>query len=265
MAGSLSFSGGTDRVDSGSAAGLDNVNVMTWMAWICPTSAGLSRPIMQKGGSAGKRFRLFGGTSAGSLQWTVAMSSVNGSAQSAGGLIVANAWRFVACTYDALFNPKIFLGVPGGIVSEVSYGAGPTQGTGSVSTDAATNMLTGGDAVSSNFPGRIAFPRAFNRVMLPREMTIEMYKTAEELLLPARGCVLSHLFTGRASSERDFSGRGNVGTITGAVEGAGVPILRVPRQPDPLWANVYNQSIGGGGGGGPTPTRGRASLLGVGM
>jgi hypothetical protein len=260
MSGSLSFSGATDRVDSGSAAALDNVNVMTYMAWICPTSAALTRPIFQKGGSSGKRFRLFGGTSAGSLQWVAAMSATNGTAQSAASLIVADAWRFVACTYDAAFNPRIYMGVPGGIVSEVSYASAPTQGTGTVATDAAASMLTGGDGVSVPFPGRITLPRILDRVLTTREMTVEMYKTSADLLRPARGCVLSHLFSGRASIERDMSGRGNTGTITGAVEGAGPPILRVARQPDSAWANAFIHAPVAGG----AMNRGRAALLGVG-
>lgn len=262
MQGSLSFSGGSDRVDSGSAAVLDNVNVLTYVAWMYPTSNALTRPVIQKGGSAGKRLRLFGGTSAGSLQWVVAMSSTNGSAQSAASTFAANVWSFVACTYDAAYNPKIFKGSLGGLVSEVTYSATPTQGTGTVSTDAATSMLFGGDGVSTNFPGRIALPRIFNRVLSLKEIADEMAKTAGDAMRPARGAVLSHVFTGRESSPRDFSGRGNTGTITGAVAAAGVPLLNPTRKLSPDWLNAYTYVPPVGGG--PAVSGGFRSLLGVG-
>jgi len=245
------FSGATDRIDFGSAASLDDVNVLTYAAWIYPTNVAVTRVMFSKGGSAGKRFRLFGGTSSGSMQFTVAQASVNGSAQTPAATLVANTWQFVACTYDALLNPKIYRMALGGAMTDVS--GTPTQGTGGTSSDAAQSMLVGGDA-SNPFPGTMAEVCILADALNPARLTSLAYG-----IMPQSLRLYAPLY-GVASPEPDYSGNRNNGTLTGSAAGA-FPPIRSRFAGVGSWAP--DRTISGGGG--PTPTRGRASLLGVGM
>jgi hypothetical protein len=232
------FSGATDRVDFGSGASLDDVNIFTYAAWVYPTSAAVTRVLFTKGGGSGKRFRLFGGTSAGSMMLAVSQATTIATAQSAGSTVTANAWQFLAATFDGSFVPRLYRATLGSTVAEVSY-ATQTTGVGGITSDAAQSMLVGGDA-SNPFPGRMA--EAF---ILPAVLNAGQLTTLAYGMLP-RECRLYAPLWGNASPEPDYSGNKNNGTLTGSAAGVHVPIR-------PRFAGVIrggDRTISGGGGGG---------------
>jgi hypothetical protein len=230
------FSGATDRVDFGSAASLDDVNIFTYAAWVYPTSAAVTRVMFTKGGGSGKRFRLFGGTSAGSMVLAVSQAGTIGTAQSAGSVVTANAWQFLACTFDGSFVPRLYRATLGSAVAEVSY-AVQTTGIGAITSDAAQSMLVGGDA-SNPFPGRMA-----EVFILPAVLNAGQLTTLAYGMLPRESRLYAPLW-GNASPEPDYSGNKNNGTLTGSAAGIHVPIR--PRFSGAIRSG--DRTISGGGG-----------------
>lgn len=211
------FSGAsTNRIDCGSAASLDDISTLTYCAWIYPTSVTATRPIMQKNGGSGKRLRLNGAVRSGGVQWAIAHATTNADAQAATGTITINTWQFIAATLSSSV-PKIYRGVPGGAVAEVSYAAAPTTGVGSLSPDASASLLLGGDT-ANQFPGRGAEFMFLNRALTVGELTAVMYGSLPSGLLGYWPCY------GNAASEPDYGGGKNTGTVTGATQAAHPPI-----------------------------------------
>jgi hypothetical protein len=248
---SVAFSGSTDRIDFGSAASLDDIPVFTLAAWMKPTSLALTRVLFTKGGSSGKRFRLFGATSSGSLQFVTAMSATNGSAQTAAATYTINAWQFVAATYDASFNAKIYRMALGGAMTDVSGTV--VQGTGTIATDAASSMLVGGDATNP-FPGDLA-----EVFIIPAALNIGQLTALAYGSMP-RECRLYAPLFGVPTTEPDYSGNKNNGTLTGSAAGTTHPPVR--SRFDGLASAWPDRTITGGG---ATTTAGYRSLLGVGI
>jgi hypothetical protein len=232
------FSGATDRVDFGSGASLDDVNVFTSATWINVTTVAATRVLYTKGGSGGKRFRLFGGTSSGSMQLTVSQATTIGTAQSAASTVTTGAWQFLAATFDGSFVPRLYRAALGAPVTEVSY-AVQTTGIGGISSDASQSMLFGGDA-SNSLPGTAA-----EALILPAALNAGQLTTLAYGMLP-RECRLYAPLYGVASTEPDYSGNKNNGTLTGTAAGAHPPIRS-------RWAGLVSGapdrtvSVGGGG------------------
>lgn len=248
-----SFSSGTNRIDCGSASNIDQIDTFTYACWVRPNSLTVTRPIMQKGGSGAKRFRLLGATLTASIQFTVARASTNATCQSSNGTVTVDTWQFLAATFDSSAGPKIFKGSLGGVVAEVSYSSGPTTGSGAVTSDAASSLLIGGDATNS-FPGAMAEVKFVGRALTARELTQIMYG---EIPTDLKGY---WPLEGITSPELDRSGLKNNGTVTGATASNGPPIPALDLSPSsfieagsapppsfsPAWSGASGRVIGVG-------------------
>ena len=146
-------------------------------------------------------------------------------AAAASGTLTLNAWNYVAISYDESAGPLLYFGNLTTIVAQPSYSAGPVVGSGATSSDAIGNLLIGArsfsQAAGSGFQGRIAFGGVWNRVLSLGEIKEQQFHPHV-----TSGCVLfSHLgYAGAVSTQPDWSGNGNAGTITGATQAAHVPL-----------------------------------------
>lgn len=216
----------TDRVDHGSGSSVDNLNPLTFAAWIYPTSLSNALTIFQKGTFGTGTARAFTIRADGNLNMAVSRATTATSYRTNTTPLSANVWRFVAVTFDSGAGAgqvvNIYTGALTAAATEATYGTA-TDGSGAVGDDSAHPFVVGNDATAtpaSAFPGRIAVAAYFNRVLSLVEIQSFQFRR-----YPLSGCVLraEYGYAG-TGAQQDYSGSGNTGTVTGATVADHVPI-----------------------------------------
>lgn len=214
-------SASSDRVNCGSAAGIDNLTALTVMGWVNPTALA-GRPLISKyRGSVpeGWTFEIDGASGFLSFTWEQNTSHI--AYVSSSLALTTNTWACIAATADAT-GAKIYVGSLTANMAETTYSA-TTVGSGGFKSDAARSLFLGNrDATTPNggFPGRIGPTLLFNRILTLGEIQSLQFKPR-----PLSGC-RGYWRPGDAgtSSVPDWSGQGNTGTVTGATAGVNPPL-----------------------------------------
>jgi hypothetical protein len=264
---SLLFASSTSsKVDCGSAASLDNLQAWTLMCWVYRTTTLASGGIYSKGSFAGQtrnpnlQLRGNDGATPTITIDRATTDAVATGANASGDTLPLNAWAFLAATFDVTDGPRMFIGSLTAAVAEMGYASAPTVGSGAVGDNSSESAVIGnaasGDTQNKGFPGRIAFVAQYNRRMALGEIMSHQFRPTV-----ASGCVLwTHLGFNGVSTQPDWSGNGNAGTVSVATQTVHVPLgpifgfsqLAVPYVVAsaggfvPAWARGSNQLIGSG-------------------
>lgn len=236
------FVSGTDSINCGSAASLDNVNVFTWCAWIyCTSNGSATRYIITKGLVSGKSIQVDASNVNGGIDCICEMSGATCRARNntTADIIPQNAWKWICFQVTSGFVGTVYTASPGGVPTEISYST-HTTGTGSPSSEAASSFLIGGDATNA-FPGRIAEVMMFNVNLTQGDRIAAMNG------FPVRmGNLVGYWpLQGQTTTEPDFSGGKNTGTVTGAAQAQNPPI-RNRFANSPGWQGAFTAAAGGG-------------------
>ncbi len=223
----LTFGAATsDRVACGSNAVLDNLNPLTILAWVYPTTLTAGRFICNKGtglhtqngfplsGTGGDIEYIRGRATTDADRWTNSTP-----------LATLNKWYCVAATFDSTQTPNshIYTGTLTTMMAEATYNASSADGSGAVFDDSANNFVIGNkNAASFNsaFQGRLAVLAYFNRVLTLGEIKSWQFNPRK-----LSGCVGFWIlgFNG-TGNQPDLSGNFNAGTVTGAAVSGHVPL-----------------------------------------
>jgi hypothetical protein len=245
----LTFSANTHRVNFGSGTTLDN-NIRTVLVWFYPTSIAVTAILLGKTHTSYSSYLECSYNSTGDFILDVLYSGGGARSRSAGGFIVANAWNFVGFSMDGVASAKLYKGTLTSAAAEP--GSYTTQATpsGSYVSDAANDLILGtGPSNTNGVVGRIAWIGIWNRALTAGEIIEQQWRPHV-----TSGCVLfTHLgYRGGTSSQPDWSGNSNAGTVTGAAVGAHVPVrissggVRNPQYVVVATTNTYTYSGSGG-------------------
>lgn len=178
----LNFTGAnTEKVNFGNALAANNLNPLTYVAWIYPTATSGNFFICSKAGasfSAEKWLIVIDGE----LAWEYQRATEYAAVWSASTPIVTNQWQQVVLTWNGSSNPSLYHGnlttrTP---IAEVgSYGT-RSGGSGAVADDSGNPVTVGNIASAADeswsFQGRIACVMWFNRVLTLGEMRDLQYR-----------------------------------------------------------------------------------------
>lgn len=225
----------TDRINIGSGVSIDNLNPMTILAWVYPTTLTTNRTIYFKGPSGSSRRLLRLADTAGNIQYAVIRASLTNYVTNSAPLANLDRWYLVAATFDSTAAAgeivNIYVGTEKALASEATYGTA-TDGSGAVTDDAADDAIWGNVAtLDLSWQGLLGYGAVFNLVLPPAEIHRWQGRSA-----PRAGCRDFHKFGGvlGAGRQLDESGYGNHGVVTGAV-----PSFLMPR----LSGNLSELSI----------------------
>jgi len=220
MGSSRNFDADTEVINCGSAAVLDNIfdGGGTIMAWIyINEDIGSGRFLAKEGSLIGWQFYYRSSTNVISfLQYFTTnyrredTTTVN-----------INEWIHCAATYNSNSSsnrPSMYLN---GILNASTIGVSPS---GSRQSDAAQSFCIGNNTANNGpFRGLVCYAQAFDRILSAAEIN-------EAMIRP--GSIRTNLVgywpcLGSDSPERDLSGNGNTGTVTGATESFNGPPVRL--------------------------------------
>lgn len=225
---SLTFTGGnTDNLSIGANAALQGLTSVTFALWAKPSALAGARYLF------GSRYEA-GGVSATGCQMNntsghIRMSMIGGVNHNyvANNLgLTVGVWSFVAGVMVFGTSGNIYIGSLTSLAVETTYS---TQQNGSVrGAETGGNFLIGNRNASSavgtinSFAGDVAWFQFYNRALTLGE--VQSLQFSPRLVLS--GCVDFHIpgIVAAASSQPDWSGNGNAGTVTGATEIANAPI-----------------------------------------
>lgn len=215
-ASSITFGGATSHVANyGSGTSVDNLDPMTFIAWIYPTTFTNGRVIGRKAGAQQKFIRLEG--TGGRLNATAARS-VTGADFITTSSMTLNTWNLIVWQWDSSASVggktmHIYTATGTVAVAEMPYIGGGTNGSGT-HDDASSDLTVGNNvAATQSFQGQIG-PFAY----MPKLLTVaEMEEWRRTTVLLSSGGVQVHQGFNGVSTQYDETGNGNNGTVTGAV------------------------------------------------
>lgn len=213
----------SDRVNCGSAAAIDDFAAFTMLTWCYPTALNDNRTLISKTGGPGTGKYLTAKLTAGNLALTVDRATADGVyVTNDTPLSTLNKWYLVAATYDEAATPsiRIYVGDLAAIAVERTYGTA-TNGSGATGTDAANSLLIGNFSTNNlAWQGRIAVASYINRALTLQEIISWQFRPRV-----ISGCLgLWQLGWNGVSTQPDYSGNANNGTVTGATVGDHVPL-----------------------------------------
>ena len=228
---SLDFTGNGRNVNIGSAAGIDDMDPVTFMAWVFCTD--ITRTINYICNKA------VGAATLG-IECIVTSAGGNGRVQARRGratspavartstTIAQDAWAFIAATYNLAGSPicRVFLGNETTLATEAAY-AIQNDGAGATNSDASANMWIGNSssATTAYFSGLIydyTFIKAIaslNQIRNWQRRPRNLASVEVEMFLGLHG----------TGTQPDLSGNGHNGTVTGATQNTTRPRQFRPR------------------------------------
>lgn len=246
---SLTTTTSGSRIDHGSATSLDNLDPVTYWAWIYNTATGSNQHIFSKDNSfpSGPLFIVDDVPGNGSMRFLRGRSTTNCDFVTVAGVVALNVPMFVAATYDGTLSPTvdIYTGTVVRPVSEVAYNTS-TSGAGTISSDASHLQYVGNiqRSTSLTFKGRIGWYGIINRRLTLGEL--EQIRTAPTIYdARVSGTVLLSGWQDTTATQIDLSGYGNHGTVTGATVHAPLPArpYRLPIVGRRSAAGVVNRRV----------------------
>lgn len=222
---SLTFgAGATDRVAIADSASntLTETSVVTWIVWFKLSTFTSGRVLMSKNGADGNGGPSFLITGTTELRFLYALSVTNDVATSSSASLATGTWYCAAATRDTSDSQfvRIYLGTLATPLAELSY-ASSTNGSGTHSSTA--DMAIGNQPKASPdvpIQGDIAAAVAFNRRLTLGEMITWQFRPRKL----SGAYLFMHLGFNGTSTQPDWSGNGNSGTVTGATVANPAPI-----------------------------------------
>ena len=225
----LDFTGSTRRLDCGSGASLDNLDIGTRLVWAYPTDVTATPPphFMDKrgAGSTWRAFYMNTAVSAGQLAFQVARATAGLNARSAAGFVTVNEWQCLAAVYNVNGvdgDQRLYRGTLVSTLAEAPSYVTQSVGNGASGDDSAGTQTVGNVTGIDNFnlDGLIAVVGIWNRVLSLNELIAQQYRPRM-----TDGCVLlMHVGYHGTGTQVDYSGNGNHGTVTGATLADHVPL-----------------------------------------
>lgn len=216
---SLTFGGATsDRVDHGTGTTFTDC---TYIGWFYATSDAGGQNHMGKSTAAGRHSleRKFGDVDDYNL--IVDRATTDASAATTGVDRPLNAWKFIGAAYGAGgAGPRIYHGNLTTVAVEASYSA-QTDGSGAVSNGSGLAFIGGNNnPFTAAFIGRIGLVMVWDRALTLGEIKAQQFNPHK-----TSGCILftQYGFNG-TSTQADWSGGANNGTVTGATQSSHVPL-----------------------------------------
>jgi len=218
---SRNFDGLDDLINFGTNVLHDNLGPLTFALWVNPVNGGESNlgfmMAIQNDLGGYKIFR-FNNTVAGRTQILIDGSTDISRITNNSGLLPFNKWTFASATWtgsNLASDVHIYYNAV-----EQSY-AVSTSGAGIVA-DSGGNLLIGNNTgTTRTFNGQIAYAHVYNRILSIEEMKQIMFYPGSII----NGLVSFNPLLGSASTEPDFSGNKNNGTVTGAIKGTTEPSI----------------------------------------
>lgn len=229
----------SDRVDNNSTDSLDNLVAGTSLQWIYRTTADTDRFIWCKGRTDLSRAKYLkinssdSGQGAGSLQLGIYRATTPYIVEPTGALVAADVWSCVANVWDTagvVGDQHFYTGSLTEILTEPGAYTTRTMGTGTVADDSVDLFVTGNqpDLNNLSFAGRIAIHMLWNRGLTLGELRQQQFMPHK-----TSGCVkFTHYGYNGISTQPDWSGNQNFGTVTGATVAQHVPLLLFRGQPE---------------------------------
>lgn len=218
----------SDRVDCGSAAGIDNLSPRTALLWVNITTLTNVRRFLQKGRSGdntrGIVFFLSG--TVGNLAVLADRATTDATyITNDAPLVTTSVWKCVAAVLDVAAGAgeivQILTGSLTTALVESAYGTA-TDGSGALNDDSAYNLVVGNDAEAAPataLQGAIAFAAYFTGAIATA--TLEVYRQFPYLVKINAGIRARWSFLG-TGTQYDSVG-GNNGTVTGATASTPIP------------------------------------------
>lgn len=229
---SLRFTASTNLVNFGSGASLDGLdNGGTWLGWYYPTALAGDRTYFYKTNSSyvGMGFKPPGANTAG-LRFDQSRATTDLRIQTLDTVVTLNAWNFVAAVWDPSATDAdqfLYVGSLSALATEVSTYSHRTVGSGSVSSTASDSLSIGNVVANAQaflgWVGDVAWVGAWNT-----QLSLGQIRALQFRPVATSGCVLScWLGFNGTSTQPDWSGNGNAGSVTGATApGTNVPLPR---------------------------------------
>lgn len=208
---SLDCDGVDDQSDHGDINAIDSAANMTWMFWIYRDAIGANDGMMGKGTA----WWLYSDSGA-EEGFKVGQTAV-WERRSATGTFPAGSWQHWAVTYDGSLPAadRIVMYKNGAAVSTVGSDPGATLADGG-----ASGVLVGNASTFGFIDAKFALVKLWNATLTAAEIAQEYtsYRPARTSNL----LLWSPYDDG--TSARDYSGSGNHGTVTGALQAQGPPV-----------------------------------------
>lgn len=231
----LTFGAATsDKIDAGSASQLDDVRTGTAVAWVYPTTNSGGERVWQKsnyGNSGPTMYLLSGGGFEAYIHRNT--SDLYVSTGASASEFSTNEWVFMAWVFDengANSDQKLFIGKLDSIVAEVGSYSSQGAGSGSFDSNASQPMYVGNgwgtDEDDKPFVGDYGFFGLWNRALTLGELRALQFQPRV-----TNGCLVFYdMGRSGTSTQVDWSGNGNNGTITGTTMANHIPLF-VPSLP----------------------------------
>lgn len=218
----LLFNSSGEKVDCGNNSSLNNLDPFTWLGWVRPTLGSNGWVITKADATTDfKRLQL---RTNGSSRLRVERETTLTALNTAASTFTGDVWQFIAATYDDAASTETFIyrGTLTSVVVDVSDVASRTNGAGAETDDSGGNFIIGNrGGADEHMPGRIAWIMCLNVAL-----TLSQIRTQQFHPHVVAGTVgFWHLgFLPVASSQPDWSGNGNNGTVTDATLADHVPL-----------------------------------------
>lgn len=217
----------SDRVNCGHGSSLANITTGTLLWWCKPSNVTNSALnfFSKQGGPPSKGWEVFRrGVDGSSVRFLFYDSSAGNAIDvfSNTGAIVANAWNFFSQTWNVGGSSgKIYKGSLTALAADVTSSLS-FSGVGAADDSAIDFLIGNGSSLAQALPESIATVQLFNRVLTLGEIQSQQFQPHV-----TSGCVaFYHLGYNGTSTQPDWSGHGNAGTVTGATVSAHVPLRR---------------------------------------
>lgn len=221
---SLNFGAATsDRVSIPASTLINDMPRLTVAMWVKVTTHTTSRTFWgKKPSSAGNKWIGLDAT-VGELRLRIRRTGGAVDYITNSNPIPANEWRFIAFTMDYGLSSSpahIYSGGLNSVVKEATYSTA-TSGTGSSDQpDTGNPMQIGNFNSLTAIQGQIAWVGVWNRVLTLEELRQQQFRPS----VTSGSVVFMHLGFSGQTTQADWSGKKNNGTITGATISKHVPI-----------------------------------------
>ena len=213
----------SDRIDINDVSSLQNLDGITIMCWLYPTTFTPARTIYNKDNRL--YFRLPDGS--GNLEFVRSRVGGDTNYLTDDTPLVLNTWNFIACTFDTSAGAGEVINLYRGDLStpatESSYGTSD-DGSGALLSDAGGDVRIGNDNNQTRaFQGSIADTHLINSTLTLDQINAHLFR-----FIPHASSLIRMLpgYAG-TGTQPDWSGNGHSGAVTGTSIGDHVP-LRSP-------------------------------------
>jgi hypothetical protein len=239
------FGSATDKVNHGSPANLDDQATLTVMGWFYPTTIDGATFRMVGGKGVNNFYTLdnsAGNGGSGSMRCRIVHATTNLDYYTTTGIVTVNTWQFLAYCVDtgasATNRVKLYRGTLS--VLATNQAAVTTQEpVGGRTSDAGSDWHTGNVLDAFPLVGRCANIMLFNRTLTEGEVQAQQFWPHVET-----GCQLWSEYYGQ-STEPDWSGQTNNGTVTGTSVSDHVPVA-LPWVQSDMWRYIVPPPAAGG-------------------